>query len=401
LDNIEREVGKQGKEMKIIFAVEGRDDVAKLAALVEMMKGHNERSGEKEMEWVVVHCAEKREMRKAAAVFEELEMRVPKWSIAVGKENGIGRLAEIMMEQEKVYKKERPDIALVIGESDTALACALMANRYGIPVGHIEAGLRNMMSIGTEEMNRILMDNISEYLFTSSEEANVNLRKEGKPDCKVSFVGNLLIDTMLRFHEPAKRSRILNKLNFINDDRVVNYAMVSLQNSSTMDDLEVLAEIFKALIRLAKEILVVMPVHSKIMRILRKCEMEAFCCRRKLRSEDGEELAKRILVIPVPGYIDNLSLLSNAKLVLTDSGAVQEQTTFLGIPCLTLKDSTERNITLRKGTNMVAGTRADHIAGMASQILKKERKYRRVLKYWDGRAALRIGLAIEAMVRKG
>jgi UDP-N-acetylglucosamine 2-epimerase (non-hydrolysing) len=298
----------------------------------------------------------------------------------VGSGTHAEQTGKIMIEFEKICLEEKPDLVVVVGDVNSTVACALVATKLQISVAHIEAGLRSFDRTMPEEINRLLTDQIADFLFTTCEDANVNLRKEGIPEEKIHFVGNVMIDTLLRFIEVSSKSDILRRLSLEENSDIKKYAVLTLHRPSNVDDAETLGGIFRALKRLSQEIPIIFPAHPRTIK-----QME----------ENGiggstAETGSKIMVMKPLGYLDFLRLMSKATLVLTDSGGIQEETTVLGIPCLTLRKNTERPITVKEGTNTIVGNDPDKIIQAGLEILAKGSQRKRSPQYWDGRAAARI-----------
>jgi UDP-N-acetylglucosamine 2-epimerase (non-hydrolysing) len=272
---------------------------------------------------------------------------------------------------EPVLAAEEPDAVLVVGDVNSTLACALTAVKMGIPVAHVEAGLRSFDRSMPEEVNRVLTDAIAQWLFVSERSGLENLRNEGIPDERVYFVGNVMIDTLLAHRARSERSPILEDLGLT----AKGYAVLTLHRPASVDHPEVLAGLLEAVGRIGQEIPVVFPVHPRT--------------RRALAVSGTEDFPWLRLIEPL-GYLDFLKLMAHATVVLTDSGGVQEETTVLGVPCLTLRTSTERPVTITEGTNTLVGLDPDRIVAEALRVLEKPWVSSRTPELWDGRAAARI-----------
>jgi UDP-N-acetylglucosamine 2-epimerase (non-hydrolysing) len=277
---------------------------------------------------------------------------------------------------EPVLIKEKPDWVIVVGDVNSTLACALVCAKLGIKVAHVEAGLRSRDRTMPEEINRVLTDQISDLLFTPSEDAGKNLRAEGIPAERIHFVGNVMIDSLLKHLPRAEGSAVVTDLGLSDQE----YAVLTLHRPSNVDDSSTFARILEALEEISKRLPIVFPVHPRT---------------RKTISELGfsEHIARipGLRLIEPLGYIDFLSLHSKSRLVLTDSGGIQEETTVLGIPCVTLRESTERPITVEMGTNVVVGTEPQKITEAAFAALDRSRSGRhKVPPLWDGHTAERI-----------
>lgn len=324
----------------------------------------------------LVHTGQHYDEKMSKAFFDDLLLPKPDVYLGVGSGTHAEQTGKIMIEFEKVCFQSKPDLLVVVGDVNSTVACALVASKLGIPVAHVEAGLRSFDRSMPEEINRILTDQIADYLFTSCEDANVNLRAEGIPASKIYFVGNVMIDTLKRFIGIAARSKILDSLKLRSNGTVAKYAVLTLHRPSNVDDGDKLKGIFSALEGLAKKVPTIFPAHPRTVERIKEFSLN--------------DVLTDIQAIPPLGYIDFLNLMSNASVVLTDSGGIQEETTVLGIPCITLRDNTERPVTVREGTNIVVGNDPKRILGTAFSVLEDGSSGNKIPRYWDGRAAGRI-----------
>jgi UDP-N-acetylglucosamine 2-epimerase (non-hydrolysing) len=279
-----------------------------------------------------------------------------------------------MVELEKYLTANRPDLVVVVGDVNSTMAGAIVAAKLCIPVAHVEAGLRSGDRTMPEEVNRLVTDVLSDYCFTTSPDADENLKHEGVPAEKIFFVGNVMIDTLLKLRDVAEQSDIRQRLDVTGD-----YGFVTLHRPGNVDVKETLLEILSALDVIQKELPLVFAVHPRTQN-----RLQQFGCWEELQRWPNLKLTEPL------GYLDTLCLLSHAKVVLTDSGGVQEETTVLGVPCLTMRPNTERPITVTEGTNTMVGASHARIVEEAHAVLKGRGKRGRVPQYWDGRAAERI-----------
>jgi UDP-N-acetylglucosamine 2-epimerase (non-hydrolysing) len=268
-----------------------------------------------------------------------------------------------------------PAIVVVVGDVNSTLACALVAAKEHYPVAHVEAGLRSYDSRMPEEVNRRLCDHVSTFLFTTSADADENLVREGIEAERVSFVGNTMIDTLLRFEQAARGRRFANRLGLTPD----GYVTVTIHRPETVDELESLTEVLDAVSTISARLPVVFPVHPRTEK-----RLAAAGLLEQLRAEPN------LILLPPLGYLDFVGLMSDAAVVLTDSGGVQEETTMLGRPCLTLRDRTERPVTVTAGTNRVVGTNNEKVVSETLRLIEAPPAARRVPELWDGRAGERI-----------
>lgn len=321
---------------------------------------------------IIVHTGQHYDANMSRSFFRDLELPEPDVYFGVGSGSQAVQTARIMIKFEKMLLKDRPDLIVVVGDVNSTLACALVASKLLVPIAHVEAGLRSFDRTMPEEINRIISDDLSDLLFTTCRDGNKNLKREGIPEEKIFFVGNVMIDTLVRLRSKARTSRILGDLGLRKGD----YAVVTLHRPSNVDDRETLGRIVEALQELGEHIPIIFPVHPRTLKKMRKF---------RLRSR-GENLR---LMEPL-GYVDFLKLYMNARFVMTDSGGIQEETTYLGIPCLTLRENTERPITISEGTNILVGTDKEKIIREGLKILDQKGKTGGVPELWDGKAAGRI-----------
>ncbi len=371
--------------MKIVNVVGTRPNFVKIAPLIREMKKYTK------FEPLLVHTGQHYDDDMSESIFKDLQLPEPDVYLGVGSGTHAEQTAKIMTEFEKVCFTEKPDLVVVVGDVNSTIAAALVAAKQNIPIAHIEAGLRSFDRTMPEEINRLLTDRISDFLFTTCEDANINLRNEGIPQSKVFFVGNVMIDTLLDHIHLAGRSDITDKLGLKENGNLKRYAVVTLHRPSNVDAPAVLTGILDALGNLARTIPVIFPVHPRTTR-----QIEAFGLKDRMFYVDDlphshpDTPARNILAVPPLGYLDFLSLLSGAAIVLTDSGGLQEETTILQIPCLTLRNNTERPVTLREGTNILVGNKPEKIVKTAAGVLKNADPRKKSPKYWDGSAAKRI-----------
>ena len=324
----------------------------------------------------IVHTGQHYDAAMSDAFFEDLGMPKPDIHLGVGSGSHAVQTAKVMTEFEPVVLQERPDWVLVVGDVNSTIACALVCAKLGIKVAHVEAGLRSRDRSMPEEINRILTDSISDLLFTTSQDADENLRLEGIPVGRIRFVGNAMIDSLVEHLKIAEGSRVREDLGVVDGE----YAVLTLHRPSNVDDKQVFSGILDALLAVAKRLPIIFPVHPRT-----RAKIEEFGFEERI-ADSG------IRLIDPLGYLDFMRLYSGAKLVLTDSGGLQEETTVLGIPCLTLRQNTERPITISMGTNVLVGTDAETIKRRALDILEAGAADTniKIPPLWDGRAAGRI-----------
>ena len=302
--------------------------------------------------------------------FSDLDIRAPDYHLEVGSGSHANQTAEVMKRFEPVMLEENPSAVLVVGDVNSTIACALVASKLNVPVVHVEAGLRSYDRGMPEEINRVLTDQISSLLFTTERSALENLKREGIDETAVHFVGNVMIDSL---HRNLVRAVPAGQTLGGNSDQ---YALLTLHRPSNVDDKSVLASLLEAVDEISRSLPVIFPMHPRT-----SAKVESF-------GLNG--LLKNLHVLPPAGYLEMLGLMKSARLVMTDSGGIQEETTALGVPCLTLRENTERPITLHEGTNTLIGVDTNALKKAVSEILATGGKAGRVPEYWDGRAAERI-----------
>lgn len=362
----------------------------KVSPLYEELKKHSRFNP------ILVHTGQHYDKEMSRVFFEDLRMPKPDIYLGVGSGSHALQTSRIMVEFERICLAERPDLVIVVGDVNSTLACSLVAAKLMIPVAHVEAGLRSFDPTMPEEINRKLTDHISDYLFTTCADAGRNLLKEGIPERRIFFVGNVMIDALLDHIKIAANSGILERLGLRNGNEARQYALVTLHRPSNVDDKMILSGILRTLNEVAKRLPVIFPVHPRTVKQLNKFHLMQLVDHsdNNIDYSDGTRKAK---VIRPLGYLDFLWLMKNATLVLTDSGGIQEETTILGVPCITIRENTERPITIRQGTNILAGSNPKNIMNVAMKILKRGKSRKKIPKYWDGKAAHRI---VEVLLQK-
>jgi UDP-N-acetylglucosamine 2-epimerase (non-hydrolysing) len=350
--------------MLIVYVVGARPNVVKMAPVVAELRLRLPSDRH-----VVVHTGQHYDRMMSDVLLEELDFPEPDHHLNVGSAGHALQTARVMERLEPLLVSHRPDLVIVPGDVNSTLAAALVAVKLGIPVAHVESGLRSFDRTMPEEINRIVTDQFAHHLFIHSEEAIENLRREGVPDERVHFVGNTMIDALLAV-EPHYRSRDAARGFGLTPGE---YLLVTLHRPTLVDG-PLLEQAIAQLELVAQDLPVFFPVHPRTRKML----------------ADRAPASRLQLADPV-GYFDFLSLESDAAAVLTDSGGVQEETTFLGIPCFTLRDTTERPVTVRLGTNTVLGLSPERIAEIPTLLAGGTGSRRELPPLWDGRAAARIG----------
>ncbi len=324
---------------------------------------------------ILVHTGQHYDEKLSDVFFRQMEIPKPDFNLEVGSGSHGWQTAEILKRIEPLIINEKPDLVLVVGDVNSTIAASLAAMKLGIPVAHVEAGLRSFDRTMPEEINRVLTDALADYLFVTEEDAIGNLLKEGRPRERIHLVGNVMIDALRRFLPLAQQSNIGNELGLLDGDGFLPFAVLTLHRPSNVDSIQTLEKLLSAIDALAEELPVIFPVHPRTQERLKE-----------IRAKHHPHLR----LIPPIGYLDFLCLLDRARLVLTDSGGIQEETTALGVPCLTLRENTERPITVTEGTNQLVGQDTKKIVNAGREILAGKTKRGKVPALWDGQAAERI-----------
>lgn len=364
---------------KIVCVVGARPNLMKMAPILRAFEGRQDI-----FHGLLVHTGQHYDYAMNHRFFEDLELPWPAVNLEVGSSSHVVQIANVMLRFQPVMEAEMPEAVLVVGDVNSTLACGLVANRIGVPVIHVEAGLRSFDRTMPEEINRVLTDQLSDLLFTTEAAAEANLLREGIAPDRIRFVGNVMIDSL----QAHLQNAIPMAETMAADARFLSakedgFGLVTLHRPSNVDEPEVLRNLAGALRKVAERLPLVFPMHPRT---------------RARLGEDGiAELTQNagIFVIEPLGYLEMLGAMRDARLVLTDSGGVQEETTALGVPCLTLRKNTERPITVTQGTNHLVGIDPEAIQSVASHVLGKGTVKRAIPDLWDGRAAERIAKEIE------
>jgi UDP-N-acetylglucosamine 2-epimerase (non-hydrolysing) len=349
----------------IVHVIGARPNYMKIAPLIEALRGGSP------FRQILVNTGQHYDDMMAQAFVRDLGLPAPDYDLGVGSASHAVQTARVMIEFEKVCLAEQPDLVVVVGDVNSTVAASLVAAKLLVPVAHVEAGLRSRDRTMPEEINRIVTDRLSDVLLTPSSDGTENLLAEGVPREKIHLVGNIMIDSLLRHLPLATLDRIRETIQI----EAGGYAVLTLHRPSNVDDIDVFRRILAAIASIAERLPVVFPVHPRTRQRMREFGLDA-------------ALGNVTLTEPL-GYIDFLSLTSHARLILTDSGGLQEESTALGIPCLTLRENTERPITVTHGTNQIVGTDTSTIlAGFARALSPGGPAPRPEL--WDGHTAERI-----------
>jgi UDP-N-acetylglucosamine 2-epimerase (non-hydrolysing) len=351
--------------MKILNVVGARPNFMKIAPIAEEMRKAPDLTG------ILVHTGQHYDEGMSDVFFRDLGIPVPDVHLGVGSGSHAEQTARIMVEFEKVCTREKPDLVVVVGDVNSTMACTIVAAKLLIPVAHVEAGLRSFDRRMPEEVNRLVTDALATLLFTTSRDADENLKREGADPSKIHFVGNVMIDTLLKQRQKAAELHV---------EKPKQYALVTLHRPSNVDDPKVLGPILEALQQISKTMPVLFPIHPRTQKRVGDFGL----------SMDGIRMMEPL------GYLEFLNLESTASVVLTDSGGLQEETTILGVPCLTLRHNTERPVTIEHGTNIMVGPDKSRILEAFRRIVNGDWKPSGPPEFWDGHAAERIVRVIRA-----
>jgi len=372
------------RAIKIINVVGARPNFMKIAPIMCEM-----RKNEKIIP-LLVHTGQHYDEQMSKLFFDDLEIPEPDINLEVGSRSQAEQTAEIMKRFEPILVKERPDYILVVGDVNSTIACALTAVKLGIKIIHVEAGLRSFDRTMPEEINRVLTDAISDFLFITERNAQENLLKEGISKDKIHFVGNVMIDTLIRNTDKARQTDIHRRLGLNPGNQILPYGVLTLHRPSNVDDSRNLESILQAVNTLSKEVPIIFPAHPRTRNNIGRFGFSHFFENVEAGTTTQKRNSKGIRMIEPLGYLDFLHLMAESKVVLTDSGGMQEETTVLQIPCLTLRENTERPVTVSEGTNSVVGINRENIIAQGLAILRGNLKLGRIPELWDGRAAERI-----------
>jgi UDP-N-acetylglucosamine 2-epimerase (non-hydrolysing) len=352
--------------MKLLHVVGARPNFMKVAPVISAFAG---RPG---VEQRLVHTGQHYDPAMSDVFFKQLGIPEPDFNLDVGSGSHAVQTAEIMMRFEPVLMQNRPNLVLVYGDVNSTVAAALVCAKLLVPVAHVEAGLRSFDRTMPEEVNRVVTDRLADLLFTPSSDGDENLLREGVPADRIHLVGNVMIDTLIRLLPLADKEGLLEQLALVGR----RYVLVTLHRPSNVDDPANLRATLQALNDIAELVDILFPVHPRT--------------RQVMRSLEGLELSPRIHLVEPIGYLEFLSLQRKAALVITDSGGIQEETTYLGIPCLTVRENTERPVTVNVGSNILVGRNMARLREEARRLLSGGRSKGSTPPLWDGRASERI-----------
>jgi len=324
---------------------------------------------------VLVHTGQHYDVKMSDVFFADLGLPAPHIHLNVGSGSHAEQTARVMLALEKVCLEEKPDLVSVVGDVNSTVAAALVTSKLHIPLAHVEAGLRSWDRSMPEEVNRLVVDRLADLLLTPSPDGDENLLKEGVEPSRIHFVGNVMIDSLLHAREAALELPTLQGLGLTPG----GYGVCTLHRASNVDDVKVLGGLLSALAHVSRRLPIVFPVHPRTRKMLQEGGLSSVL-----------EAAPALKLVEPLGYLDFLCLTAQARLILTDSGGLQEESTALGVPCLTLRENTERPITVEVGTNLVVGTDPERIRTEALKVLDGQGKRGRIPEKWDGKSAERI-----------
>ena len=364
------------REYKLILVAGARPNFMKIAPIIRAIKGERLKNKEgKGLSYKLVHTGQHYDYEMSQAFFDDLEIPKPDYFLEAGSGSHAEQTARIMTSFEKVCEREMPDVVMVVGDVNSTLACSIVAKKLLIKVAHVEAGLRSFDLTMPEEINRMVTDAITDYFFVTEQSAVDNLRKEGKPDNRIHFVGHVMIDNLLY---QLKKLETVDLTGFKHQSlkqELDQYLFLTLHRPSNVDNRETLAGIVSSLNKIAEIIPIIFPVHPRTTKMLKHYDCS---------------LSDKIYQLPPLGFQESLYFWKDARLVMTDSGGLQEETTALGVPCLTLRDNTERPVTCEIGTNRLVGNNPQNIMAGFDKVMNWGWEKGELPPKWDGKAAGRI-----------
>ncbi len=359
--------------MKIISVVGARPNFMKIAPLNRAFNEFRIENSELRINHLICHTGQHYDEKMSKIFFDELDLPKPDFYLGVGSGSHAEQTAKVMIEFEKVLLAEKPDLVIVVGDVNSTIACSLTAVKLGIKVAHVEAGLRSFDRAMPEEINRILTDSLSDYLFVTEKSGLENLQREGISKEKVFFVGNVMIDSLINFLPKIEKSSAITDNNLTQND----YCLITLHRPSNVDGKESLHELIDLIQEVSNKKKVIFPIHPRTKKNLENYNLLKF-------------LNHNTIITEPLGYIDFIALLKNSNFVLTDSGGIQEESTYLGIPCVTLRTTTERPVTVEIGTNNLVGEEINSARKYIAEIMEGNAKKGQIPELWDGHAAERI-----------
>jgi UDP-N-acetylglucosamine 2-epimerase (non-hydrolysing) len=364
-------------KLKIMSIVGARPNFIKVAPLHKAFQKYSN-----VVEHLICHTGQHFDEKMSKIFFEELEMPKPDFYLGVGGGSHAEQTAHIMLEFEKVVLSQKPNLIIVVGDVNSTVACSLVASKLNIPVAHVEAGLRSFDRTMPEEINRIITDVISDYLFVSEKSGLENLKNEGISSSKIFFTGNIMIDSLIYYLPKIEQCTILKDMELI----PYNYILATFHRPSNVDTEQNLNQLIDMLNNIAQNQKIVFPVHPRTMNNIIKYNI-------------NKKINSNIKIIEPIGYIEFLALSNKASLVITDSGGIQEETTYLGVQCITVRDNTERPVTVTIGTNQLIGTDFKKVEKAAMNVLSGNKKNGQIPELWDGKVAERISeIIVNSMI---
>jgi UDP-N-acetylglucosamine 2-epimerase (non-hydrolysing) len=419
--NRKSKVSLKKRKLNWVLVAGARPNFMKIAPLLRSIKRYNLR-GQCKIIPFLVHSGQHYDESMSGRFFKDLLLPEPDAYLGVGSGTHAEQTGKVLIEFEKILLRETPDLVIVVGDVNSTLAGALAAAKLHIPVAHVEAGLRSYDRLMPEEINRIVTDVLSDFLFTPSLDGNVNLMKEGIDPAKIFFVGDIMVDSLLFYKERAKKLNIAKRLGLFEvtflsrssaksatqrrRDREFNtrpYAVLTLHRPSNVDYRGSFYKIIQGLLKVSSWIPIIFPIHPRTRKQIEKFEfqdhfeMHPSLYMRPQDYYDGNQLKRKIHCFDPLGYLEFMNLMMNAKVVLTDSGGIQEETTVLNIPCITLRDSTERPITLVHGTNTLVHNNPQQMVRAVQKVLNGDIQKVKFPPFWDGRTAERV---VNILVKK-
>jgi len=380
-------MGAPPRDVRPVLCIVGaRPNYMKMAPLIRALGANRDAPPA-----VLVHTGQHYDPSMNAKLFEDLQLPAPDLNLEVGSGTHAVQTAEIMRRFEPVVDAQQPACVVIVGDVNSTLACSLVAAKKAVPVVHVEAGLRSFDRTMPEEINRVLTDQISDLLYTTERSAHANLAREGIDGDRIQFVGNLMIDSLLS-HKPraVPISAMLEQAGIPApaQSEWKRYGVVTLHRPSNVDDVEVLRPLLRSLRDVSALLPLICPLHPRT-----RANIDRFGLSELIASP-------RILVLPPQGYLEMLGLMTSSTVVMTDSGGIQEETTALGVPCLTLRENTERPITVDQGTNTLVGRDHESILGALRDVLSSGGKRGRVPEFWDGRTGERIAAHLAGWLQR-
>lgn len=360
--------------LRVLHVASARPNFIKIAPLMAALREHSE------IEQCLVHTGQHYDERLSKVFFDDLQIDRPNVNLEVGSGSHAVQTARIMMAFEGVCVEWQPDLVVVVGDVNSTVACALVGAKLGIAIAHVEAGLRSFDWTMPEEINRVVTDRLADVLFTTEQSANENLRHEGVPSERIHFVGNVMVDTLLRYREQARSLQVPKRFGVMPKE----FALVTLHRPANVDSGEALAGILEGICQVAKIMPVLFPMHPRTKGLIHSLGLQ-------------DRLGETRILEPL-GYLEFLGLMNDAAVVLTDSGGIQEETTVLGVPCLTLRPNTERPVTVEQGSNTLVrldpGAIVTAVERAVDVSAAGNRGPQQIPELWDGKAAVRIARTI-------